>query len=764
MTADTTEWQQAARDAFAECRWQDTLALLERIEERQGLTPDEYFLRGEASMMSSSRTATLRAYERAFQAYQAAGRRSEAAIIAVSIWRVHGDRGESGPAMGWLRRAQRLLEGQPACAGLAHVEVVLAFMAQQKGALTEAAQHAERALEIAKELSLPDVEAMAIARQGRILIRQGRVADGQALLDEAMVVAGADGANPVVRALVYCNVISACSDLADYERASEWTEDTLSWTEQRSLSGFPGVCRIHRAEFLRLEGRWGDAEREAEEACDQLDRLAIRIGVAWGIAERGMLRLLAGDLDGAETAFRDAHQIGYEAQPGSAMLLRARGQVEAAQRSIRRAMDERAGDAVARAKLLPTLIEIEIEAGDLEAAERAARELSETAATCGTGGLLANAQAARARVALANADAVEAIAAARAAVSSFTRLGIPYESARARELLARSYEAAGDGAHAQLERDAARATMTSLTQSVPASVGVAAPFAPTLVAPGEVAVGAVSSGSLHDKIEILRVIGRGGMGTVAEGRHRVTGRRVAVKTLNAALCGEPNHCQRLLQEALACGRVRHQHVVDVYDAGLQDGEPYVVMEYLEGLSLAARLAQHPRMPVPEAVDILRQAAAGVGAAHAAGVIHRDLKPDNLFLATDGDGYQVKVLDFGISKLADGKGGTRAGDLLGTPCYMAPEQIHEAHAVDGRVDVYALGAVLYEMLSGSPPFQADTYPAVLQKVLHEPFPSVTEARSDVPEPVLALLTRATARPREERFATMSEFSAAIVECL
>src|SRR5688500_3876921 len=198
---------------------------------------------------------------------------------------------------------------------------------------------------------------------------------------------------------------------------------------------------------------------------------------------------------------------------------------------------------------------------------------------------------------------------------------------------------------------------------------------------------------LHGNIEIVRPLGAGGMGAVYEARNRRTGRHVAVKVLRPDLAIDASGCQRFLNEAMACGRVQHPNVVDVYDAGVHESAPFIVMELLRGESLAERLKHVGRLSHEEAARLVAEAAAGVSAAHRAGVIHRDLKPDNLFIAERPEGGETicKVLDFGVSKLAE-EGRTPlavttgTGVIVGTPIYMSPEQARGLKDVDVRADV------------------------------------------------------------------------------
>ncbi len=281
-------------------------------------------------------------------------------------------------------------------------------------------------------------------------------------------------------------------------------------------------------------------------------------------------------------------------------------------------------------------------------------------------------------------------------------------------------------------------------------------YRPTLPGAGEV---------IDGKLSVLRLLGEGGMGAVFEAVNQRTGRRVAVKVLRAARVGAPEAVRRFQQEALSCGRIEHPNVVAVFDAGVHQASPYIVMELLRGETLGARIARQGSLPIPAGVRALREALAGVGAAHRAGIVHRDLQPDNLFLArTTVEGEEVvKVLDFGASKLLEDEGtgvSTRTGFVLGTPHYMSPEQARGEKNIDARADLYALGAVLYHALTGRLPVEADNYNALLLSILTTVPTPLRQLRPDLPERLEAIVGRAMAKARELRYQTAEEFSAAL----
>jgi serine/threonine-protein kinase len=268
------------------------------------------------------------------------------------------------------------------------------------------------------------------------------------------------------------------------------------------------------------------------------------------------------------------------------------------------------------------------------------------------------------------------------------------------------------------------------------------------------------------KYRIESELGRGGMGAVFEASHEITQKRFAIKVLLPELTQLEAQVQRFIREAQVAGHFQHPNVVEVYDIG-QDGDAFfMVMELLHGESLAARLEREQRMSSRDACRILIPCLEGVAAAHAAGIIHRDLKPANIFLcpARGRGGEQPKILDFGISKFATPPGvaeltKTDTGAVMGTPYYMAPEQLR-SWRLDARVDVYALGVTLYEMLSGRHPFEANTYPELVLRIAGGSPVPIESLASDLPHGLGDVVRRAMARRRDDRFATIEAMGRAL----
>ncbi len=271
------------------------------------------------------------------------------------------------------------------------------------------------------------------------------------------------------------------------------------------------------------------------------------------------------------------------------------------------------------------------------------------------------------------------------------------------------------------------------------------------------APGPVPGDVLAGKYRVERVLGSGGMGIVVLATHIQLEQKVAIKLLLPAALQSVELIRRFVQEARAAARLRGDHVVRVHDVGtLDDGNPYLVMEYLEGEDLDAVVQARGRLPIEEAVDYVLQACEAIAEAHGAGIIHRDLKPANLFLAAAPDGRRsIKVLDFGISKITpkseiEAQSVTKTRSLMGSPLYMSPEQMRSTKTTTAKTDVWALGIILYEMLVGSPPFTGDTMPQICAMVLADPVPRLQAGRPDAPAELGTVIEMATQKDPDDRF--------------
>ncbi len=270
---------------------------------------------------------------------------------------------------------------------------------------------------------------------------------------------------------------------------------------------------------------------------------------------------------------------------------------------------------------------------------------------------------------------------------------------------------------------------------------------------------------IGQKYRIVRLIGDGGMGSVYEARHEVLGTSVALKFLHSELTERPGLAQRFLQEARVAAAIQSPHVARVTDVDTaQGGSPYLVMELLHGESLQHLLNRTPELDTAQAIDFALQILSGLEVAHAADVVHRDLKPDNVFITPSSGGPILKLIDFGIAKLRHSsemnRGLTRAGVVMGTPEYMPPEQLYSANAVDQRADLYAVGVMLFEMLTGRRPADGEEPEAIVGKVLAGEVLKLDQLKPALPRGLTDAVHRALEPDRDRRFTTALEMRLAL----
>jgi serine/threonine-protein kinase len=273
-----------------------------------------------------------------------------------------------------------------------------------------------------------------------------------------------------------------------------------------------------------------------------------------------------------------------------------------------------------------------------------------------------------------------------------------------------------------------------------------------------------------DRYRVERLIGQGGMGTVWAGRHVTLGQLVAIKFIHEKLAGSREALRRFDLEAKAAARLKSRHAVAVFDHGVTpSGQPYIVMEYLEGETLEQSMRRRGPLSIAETAEIVSQASRALAAAHEQGIVHRDLKPDNIFLAKDAEagelGYTVKLVDFGIAKIvhdeaAGGAGATQAGSVLGTPHYMSPEALTASAPVSAASDIWSLGACAFAALVGRPPFEGDAIGEVVLKVCAAPMPVPSKLSSRLPRTFDAWFARACTRNPKNRFASVTEMADAL----
>jgi len=458
---------QRGRVAIERHDWPEARDALSSADREDGLGAEDLVLLGDALWWSGDPDTALDTFERAYSAFVAADRPTDAAKVASLLSYLAFRRLKASVGAGWMAQAERLVEGQPESSANAWVELLHAAGALMMGSDFDAGiVAAERAAEIAGRHGDRGIQAMATSFKGFALIEQGNWRDGVRLVDEAAVMAMSQEDNLRATSDVYCNTIAACRNLADYRRAGEWTEEADRWMQGHSIGGYPGICKVHRAELKRLRGAWPEAEREARTACSELERFHLNDAIGFAHYEIGEVRRRMGDLDGAEQAYLEAYERGHDAQPGYALLLKDRGKVEEARRAIDGALaglgEAAEASPAGHARLLPAKVEIALAAGDLEAAREAVAALGTATDRFEGAAWRATSLTCSGAVMLAEGRPAEAVGRLQEAWRLWQGVDLPYESAQARTLLGRARRAAGDEAGALLEFRSARAAFEQL--------------------------------------------------------------------------------------------------------------------------------------------------------------------------------------------------------------------------------------------------------------------------------------------------------------
>ncbi|HEY5578558.1 MAG TPA: adenylate/guanylate cyclase domain-containing protein [Acidimicrobiia bacterium] len=444
-----------ARKALDQHAWSEAYDLFRAADVASPLGPEDLDRLGHAAYWLGRMDDCIDARERAYATYMAAGENTRAGRVALRLAEDHFHRLSGSVGRGWLARANRLLgesPDSPEYGWLARANAVIAF--ERRGVPEEALAWAQTAFDRGFRDGDQDLQALSLHDQGRALVALGRTDEGMVLMEEAMVAAVGGELEAEVTGRIYCNMIDICERLADYGRAAEWDEAARRWCERvGNDSGFPGICRVHRAGIMRHRGRWHEAEREAERAVGELSDFLDIAGI--GFCEIGEIRLRTGDLEGAEAAFRQANELGHPPEPGLALLHLANGDVEGARQLIGGALADGSLMDLERAKLLPAWTEIALALGDQESAEAAAGELARIASESGSEGLQAAASQAAGAVALDRGDLPLAVEHTTRAVRLWSDIDLPYEAARARLQLGLAYRAQNAGELARMEIEGA---------------------------------------------------------------------------------------------------------------------------------------------------------------------------------------------------------------------------------------------------------------------------------------------------------------------
>ena len=460
-----------AHAAATRGEWQVAFDLFEEAAQCGEVSTRDLPVVAEAAYGSGHLDVTIATWEQAYAELSAAGEPSAAAGAAVRLaMHLLFDTALMAPVRGWLARAEQLQAGDGESPVDAWFAVVRSYERMLSGDREGARPWARRAIAVGDTC---DAAAAAIGRvaEARLLVLDGEVDEGLALLDEAGTAATSGGLDPLSTGVVYCEVVCALQGLAQYDLAEQWTEVMERWADAHAIGSLRGRCRVHRAEILRLRGQCEEAEREALTACDEL-RPYLRRELGWPLSELGRIRLHRGDVAGAEQAFLAAHQAGWDPQPGLARALFARGAVAEAEASIRDALDNPSwvpskesppNTDLRRAPLLDAHVEIAIATSDLDRGRSDCDELDAIASTFRSTALAACAAQSRARLQLADGAAGEAQRLFTEAIRLWNQVGAPYETAVARLGLAEACRALGADHRAGLEQDAARATLDRLT-------------------------------------------------------------------------------------------------------------------------------------------------------------------------------------------------------------------------------------------------------------------------------------------------------------
>ena len=451
------------RDAYARRAWTSAYDSLARADDAEHLTAPDLESLAVAAYMLGNVEEYLGALERAHDAFLAADEALPAARAAVYLGINLAMLGDLAQAGGWFARAARLVDRAGTdCSERGYLLLPAALRSEMEDDHSSAHDAAAEAVAIGEQFGDRDLFALAVHVQGHALINLGRLDEGFALLDEAMLAAIGGELSPIVTGIVYCGAIAGCEEAFDVRRAHEWTAALARWWEaQPDMVAFTGRCLAHRAEILQLRGAWPAALEEAKRAHERCRRSMNRLAAGQAAYQQAEVLRRQGDLAGAEAAYREANACGREPQPGLALLRLAQGEADSACAAVRRALAETTSP-LKRSRLLPAYAEITVAAGHLGEARRAADELDTIARDYPTAMLRAIAAHVKGAVELATGEVQASLATLRRALLAWQELEAPYEAARARVQLALACRALEDDDSAALELDAARSVFEGL--------------------------------------------------------------------------------------------------------------------------------------------------------------------------------------------------------------------------------------------------------------------------------------------------------------
>jgi class 3 adenylate cyclase len=456
------EYLEQARQAIARYSWREAHQILSEADARENFEPVALETLGEACWWLARIDDCINARERAYAGYLNAGNERKAGMMCIRLAEDHFQRKADSVGKAWLSRAERLLAEHSSSAEygwLARLKAVLAF--EGRGDIDEALNLSKVSYEAATQSSNRDLQALSRHDQGRVMVAKNLVNDGMNVMEEAMIDAVAGKLGALATGKIYCNMIDICEKLADYRRTSEWDQAARRWCKRvGNESGFPGVCRVKRAEIMRVKGAWVEAEDEARRGCRELSDFPGY--AATGLMIIGEIRMRSGDFLGAEKAFEQAHELGRDPQPGLALLRLAEGKPETARELIDSALGNDSLLTLERARLLPARIEIALALDDVATAAEAVRELERIADQYQSTVLRAAAAKAGGLLALAKGDIENAEKQSLYAWKLWTEADAPFEAGQARVQLGQAYQRRGAQELARLELQAAQRTFSRL--------------------------------------------------------------------------------------------------------------------------------------------------------------------------------------------------------------------------------------------------------------------------------------------------------------
>jgi DNA-binding NarL/FixJ family response regulator len=453
---------ESARRAYGRHDWATARADFDAARREIELSAEDLSALGDCAWWLGDIDAALAAFEGSYRLHLQGRQTRQAATSAVGLAVSLFLRGDTELGSGWMNRAQRLLRNQPEGAEHGYLLYLDLESALAAGDLDGVIAKGSYLRDMGERYGDANLAASGVLFEGRAFVRQGRLKEGMALLDEAMVAVLSDRLVPEWAGNIYCHLMAVFHELVDIRRAAEWVDATARWLDGLpSAVLFAGICRVHRSQVLHITGRWEQAEREAVRVCEELAQVHVS-GASEGFYQVGEIRRLRGELGAAEQSYERAHEGGRDPQPGLALLRLAQGRPDSASASIHAALVAEGENRLARAPLCAAEVEIALATRSLDTARRACEELESTAAVYRTSGLEAMAAHARGALALDEGAADSALSILRDACRRWRELGADYNASKVCVLLARAYEAVGDADAASRELEAAASAFDRL--------------------------------------------------------------------------------------------------------------------------------------------------------------------------------------------------------------------------------------------------------------------------------------------------------------